>query len=75
MLILNDCDIFFRIVAFLPSVKCVFFKINAVVKKTKQKHTRNLIFFFSKFIIQMMTGVLILKCAHDAFLMPQEHVD
>lgn len=37
-------------------------------------HTRNLIFFF-KVIIQMMTYVLILKCAHNAFQMLQEHVD
>lgn len=43
-------------------------------KQNKNTHV-TLSSFFSKFIIQMMTGVLILKCAHDAFLMPQEHVD
>lgn len=43
-------------------------------KNKTHTHTRNLIFFF-KVIIQMMTYVLILKCAHNAFQMLQEHVD
>lgn len=44
-------------------------------KNKTHTHTHVTLSFFFKVIIQMMTYVLILKCAHNAFQMLQEHVD